>query len=346
MASYFDRPSRSESESPFHAMESIHNSENVLQDCQEVMSGLNSLHEVMDKQVKVGEDFRSEVREQMKEICGRMKNIEEQNASNATRVPETSSKKKETPTELSITTRNLIARSGEDLLFKVPDGWNTEHNLEVRDKLFKELSLKFGDRYTNAENRGTYFNYYYCTKAKHKSTSIVIHNKVRELDLSECDITDDGLRILALCKQLRKIDLNAAKEDRTTITSVGVQYLAMSCPILHTVYLRRCRNITDDAIITISQHCRQLMQLNIGGCQQLTDTSLMALGQNCRMLKCVNFNQTRVIHSKVRELDLSECDITDDGLRILALCKQLRKIDLNAAKEDRTTITSVGKNYW
>ncbi|XP_077866041.1 uncharacterized protein LOC144353325 [Saccoglossus kowalevskii] len=31
MASYFDRPSRSKAESPFHAMESIHNSENVLQ---------------------------------------------------------------------------------------------------------------------------------------------------------------------------------------------------------------------------------------------------------------------------------------------------------------------------
>ncbi|XP_070543645.1 protein AMN1 homolog [Ptychodera flava] len=147
--------------------------------------------------------------------------------------------------------------------------------------------------------------------------SKVIHDRVKVLDLSECDVTDDGLQAITLCKQLRKLDLNAAKENRTSITTRGVQLVAQSCPILQTVYLRRCLNITDDAVISLSQCCRQLMLLNIGGCRQITDASLEALGKHCRMLKSVNFCKTKV---------------TDDGVisLVTGCCKQsLTEIHMN-----------------
>ncbi|XP_078000622.1 protein AMN1 homolog [Glandiceps talaboti] len=139
--------------------------------------------------------------------------------------------------------------------------------------------------------------------------SKVIHDKVRELDLSECDMTDDGLLVVSLCKQLRKVDLNAAKQNRTSISTAGVQYIARGCPILHTVYLRRCLNVTDEAIITLAECCRQLMRLNIGGCNQITDLSLAALGRHSRMLRSINFSRTKV---------------TDDGVvsLVTGCCKQ------------------------
>ncbi|XP_077866044.1 uncharacterized protein LOC144353328 [Saccoglossus kowalevskii] len=35
--------------------------------------------------------------------------------------------------------------------FRVPDGCNTKHNVEAREKILSELSLKFWDRYTANE---------------------------------------------------------------------------------------------------------------------------------------------------------------------------------------------------
>ncbi len=52
----------------------------------------------------------------------------------------------------------------------------------------------------------------------------------------------------------------------------------------------------------------------------------------------------QVLHPKVKSIDLSECDITDRCLEaVAACCPNLRKIDLNSTKQDRTTITSRGK---
>jgi len=74
----------------------------------------------------------------------------------------------------------------------------------------------------------------------------------------------------------------------------GIQQLLSKCPHLQTVYLRRCLNLTDDAVITMSQHCKQLRVLNIGGCRLITDKSLEALGQNSKFLKSINFSKTKV----------------------------------------------------
>ncbi|XP_052811039.1 protein AMN1 homolog [Mya arenaria] len=53
-------------------------------------------------------------------------------------------------------------------------------------------------------------------------------------------------------------------------------------------------------------------------------------------------NLGKVLHSKVRTLDLSDCDLSDRGLQAICQCTHLQKIDLNASKESRTNITSDG----
>lgn len=74
----------------------------------------------------------------------------------------------------------------------------------------------------------------------------------------------------------------------------GVCQLARSCKYLQTVYLRRCVNITDTAVETLSRWCPQLRLLNFGGCQNLTDISLQALGENSKFLKSLNVSNTKV----------------------------------------------------
>lgn len=74
----------------------------------------------------------------------------------------------------------------------------------------------------------------------------------------------------------------------------GIKCVANSCHYLHTVYLRRCTSITDEAVICLAEHCPQLQALNLGGCHQLTDRSLKALGEHCQLLKCIIFSKTKV----------------------------------------------------
>ncbi|XP_071941805.1 protein AMN1 homolog isoform X2 [Antedon mediterranea] len=137
--------------------------------------------------------------------------------------------------------------------------------------------------------------------------SELVHNKTKTLDLSECDITDESLHKLSSCRNLCKIDLNATKENRTSITSLGVEALSRSCPHLQTVYLRRCTLITDPAVIAIAQNCRYLRHLNIGGCCLITDISLAALGQNSTMLSSFNFSKTQVSDEGVLSLAMGVC---------------------------------------
>ncbi|XP_077866164.1 uncharacterized protein LOC144353454, partial [Saccoglossus kowalevskii] len=54
------------------------------------------------------------------------------------------------PAELSIRIKQLVS-DDETLLFHAMDGWNTEQNRAVRDKLKEQLTLKFGEKYSEQE---------------------------------------------------------------------------------------------------------------------------------------------------------------------------------------------------
>lgn len=157
------------------------------------------------------------------------------------------------------------------------------------------------------------------------------------LDLSMSQVTDTCLFKLSRCRNLRKIDLNSAKESNQAIGSDGVISLSRSCPMLQVLYLRRCINLTDDAVIAVSQNCPALVELNCGGCTNLTDASLEALGQNSQHLKSVNFSNAQVTDSGVlslvsgkcsnslKEIHMNNCvNLTDEAVEaVVQYCPQI-----------------------
>ncbi|CAH1773532.1 unnamed protein product [Owenia fusiformis] len=148
---------------------------------------------------------------------------------------------------------------------------------------------------------------------------LILTKSVVTLDLSECDVSDIGLEKIAVCTQLRKLDLNSAKESRTTITSNGVSVIAAACHNLQVVYLRRCLTMTDPGVVALATNCPRLRELNIGGCTQITDVSLHALA-NCKYLECINIANT---------------DITDNGVIALAMgscAKALKEVHMDHCK--------------
>jgi len=161
----------------------------------------------------------------------------------------------------------------------------------------------------------------------------VLHPALRELELCECRVTDNGLACLCVCKNLRKLDLNATKNSRDNITSQGICKVFASCCNLRTVYLRRCVNLTDDAVAALTRHCSHLEHLNLCGCVKITDASLQLIAHNCKFLQSLNISNTKVAddgmmyittgtcqHS-LKEVQVSHCiNITDVGIEALLAC--------------------------
>ncbi|KAE9452201.1 hypothetical protein C3L33_15889, partial [Rhododendron williamsianum] len=75
------------------------------------------------------------------------------------------------------------------------------------------------------------------------------------------------------------------------------------------VNLGNCVNLTDKVITVLAKlHGVTLEQLNLDGCKKVTDASLVAIADNCLFL---------------RELDASNCEITNSGIAALASALQL-----------------------
>lgn len=74
----------------------------------------------------------------------------------------------------------------------------------------------------------------------------------------------------------------------------GIIAIANSCTKLQTVYLRRCINISDEAVIALAQNCPYLQYLNIASCD-ITDESLKIIATNSKFLQSLNVSKTMVI---------------------------------------------------
>lgn len=125
--------------------------------------------------------------------------------------------------------------------------------------------------------------------------SKLIHKFMKELDLSNSEISDSGLENIAeCCKLLQKLDLNSAKQSRKTVSDIGFIAIGTNCKMLQVLYARRCLNVTDKAISHIAERCRWLRFINLGGCTLVSDESLRALAMNCHMIESLNVSSTNV----------------------------------------------------
>ena len=83
----------------------------------------------------------------------------------------------------------------------------------------------------------------------------VLHPTLRELELCECAISDRGLSFICVCKNLRKLDLNATKTSRADVTSEGMlhQTLVPSHRVFFIIFINlKCRPFgTCDKMIII-----------------------------------------------------------------------------------------------
>ncbi|RCV36889.1 hypothetical protein SETIT_8G017600v2 [Setaria italica] len=146
---------------------------------------------------------------------------------------------------------------------------------------------------------------------------------LEELDLTDSDLDDEGLKALAGCSNLSSLKIGICLR----ISDEGLAHIGKSCPKLQDIDLYRCGGISDEGVIQIAQGCPTLESINLSYCTEITDRSLMSLS------KC----------TKLNTLEIRGCPrVSSTGLSGIAMgCRLLSKLDIKKCFE----INDVGMLY-
>ncbi|KVI11293.1 Leucine-rich repeat, cysteine-containing subtype [Cynara cardunculus var. scolymus] len=146
---------------------------------------------------------------------------------------------------------------------------------------------------------------------------------LEELDLTDNDVDDEGLKSISRCSQLSVLKLGIC----LNISDEGLIFIGNGCPKLIELDLYRSVGIKDAGISAVAHGCPSLEMINISYCGNITDSSLISLS-NC---------------SKLNTLESRGCPlITSVGLKAIAIrCKQLTKLDIKKCFNINLSYSSV-----
>ncbi|CAL1378600.1 unnamed protein product [Linum trigynum] len=158
--------------------------------------------------------------------------------------------------------------------------------------------------------------------------------KLSSLKLGIClNISDDGLsHIGAYCSKLTELDLYRS----AGITDPGILAIASGCPDIEMINMSYCQDITDSSLICLSK-CSKLKTFESRGCPLITSLGLAAIAVGCRQLnkldikKCHNISDAGMLplshfSQNLRQITLSYTSVTDVGLLSLASISCLQSI--------------------
>lgn len=161
-------------------------------------------------------------------------------------------------------------------------------------------------------------------------------SKLLTLKLGIClSITDDGLMHVANgCSKLKELDLYRS----CGVTDTGIAAIAHGCPALEMINIAYNDKITDTSLRLLSK-CLMLRALEIRGCHSVSSVGISAIAIGCRQLmvldikKCVCINDDGMVplakfSQNLKQINLSYCSVTDVGLLALASINRLQNMTI------------------
>lgn len=168
---------------------------------------------------------------------------------------------------------------------------------------------------------------------------------LEELDLTDNEIDDEGLKSISKCSKLAILKLGIC----LNITDEGLTHIGNHCSKLLELDLYRSMEITDSGIHAIARGCSGLEMINVSYCIDITDRSLISLAKcaklstlecrGCPLVTSLGIAAIAVGCKRLTKLDIKKCyNVNDFGLVPLAHFSQnLRQINMSY-----TSITDVG----
>ncbi|GLT89358.1 hypothetical protein SLE2022_073430 [Rubroshorea leprosula] len=173
-------------------------------------------------------------------------------------------------------------------------------------------------------------------------------HSLEELDLTDNEIDDEGLKSISRCSKLSTLKLGIC----LNITDEGLIHIGRTCSKLKELDLYRSVGITDLGILEVARGCPDLEMINVAYCKEITDASLLLLSKcshlrtfesrGCPLISSFGLTAIAVGCKQLTKLDIKKChNIDDNGMRQLAHFSQnLRQINLSYS-----SVTDVGLLY-
>ncbi|XP_051917640.1 dynein regulatory complex subunit 6 [Hippocampus zosterae] len=182
-----------------------------------------------------------------------------------------------------------------------------ELNVSYCSQITDAAISMIGHRFTKL----SHLNLSYCEQLTDVALEYLMGSSISSLDISGCNIQDDGLAALEEVPLKRLIIAECIN-----ITDVGMENLCKYLTDLEYVDVSGCLELSDQAVKAFSFYCRGLLTLRVAGCQKVTDMGMQCLSHGAAQY--------------LRELDVSGCTLTDRAIRYIErLCPPLSSITMH-----------------
>ncbi|XP_022745713.1 F-box/LRR-repeat protein 3-like isoform X2 [Durio zibethinus] len=168
---------------------------------------------------------------------------------------------------------------------------------------------------------------------------------LEELDLTDNEIDDKGLKYISRCSKLSNLKLGIC----LNVTDEGLIHISRGCSKLIELDLYRSAEITDCGILAIAQGCLDLEMINIAYCKDITDFSLLSLSKcsrlktlesrGCSLITSLGLTAIAVGCKELTKLDIKKCQNIDDAgmLPLAHFSQNLKQINLS-----HSSVTDIG----
>ncbi|KAK1629403.1 hypothetical protein QYE76_003718 [Lolium multiflorum] len=134
--------------------------------------------------------------------------------------------------------------------------------------------------------------------------------KLQTLKLEGCKFMTDGLKYIGIsCASLRELSLSKC----SGLTDTDLSFVVSRLKSLLKLDITCNRNITDASLAAITSSCPSLISLKMESCSHVSSEGLRMIGKRC---------------SQLEELDITDSDLDDEGLKALSGCSKLSSLKI------------------
>jgi hypothetical protein len=156
---------------------------------------------------------------------------------------------------------------------------------------------------------------------------------LRQLNLSDCNLTDESVIAIGCCIKLKSLQLNGNQN----VTTSALFQVALNCHEIEILELATlARGVSNELCETIASNMPRLRELNLNSCYNITDQALVSL-KACQKLSVLQIAEARNVTNNgikaisglpLRHLCIDYCPQITDGILYLKRCGTLEEFSL------------------
>ncbi|KAI4353482.1 hypothetical protein L6164_002428 [Bauhinia variegata] len=158
--------------------------------------------------------------------------------------------------------------------------------------------------------------------------------------LEQLSLADGSPVTSALADGLNKLCMmQSIKLDGCLVTSSGLKALGNSCMSLRELSLSKCLGVSDEALSFLLSKHKDLRKLDITCCRKITDISISSIANSCTSLTSLRMESCTLVPREafiligqqchyLEELDVTDNEIDDEGLKSISQCSRLSSLKL------------------